>query len=150
MFLCWFLFRNHTLPIPRERLFYSYDDDLAPDEQNSLLSEGRLWLALQMYEEEREDEALAELRDLPQAIASYTVAQVIQRMSPHVAWITWTLVMQKTQSFVVGPRPASGNSQDETLLINLLWYPKFRLNQSNISKIEWDSHPSAGWKQANS
>lgn len=65
------------LPMPRERMFIGYDDDLTPEEVTSLLSEGRLWLALQLYDDEQPDQALSELRDLPQAIASYTAAQVI-------------------------------------------------------------------------
>ena len=64
------------LPMPRERMFYGYDDDLAPEQLTSLLNEGRLWLALHLYDEDQGDEALSELRDLPQAIASYTAAQV--------------------------------------------------------------------------
>lgn len=53
-----------------------YDEELKPEQANKLLSEGRLWLALQLYEEDREDEALQELKELPQPMASYTAAQV--------------------------------------------------------------------------
>ena len=54
----------------------SYDEDLQPQSINQLLAKGRLWLALQLYEEDREDEALQELKDLPQPQASFTAAQV--------------------------------------------------------------------------
>lgn len=57
-------------------MFMSYEEELKPGEVTDLLAEGRLWLALQLYEDDQEDEALQELRDLPQPIASYTAAKV--------------------------------------------------------------------------
>lgn len=53
-----------------------YDEELKPEDIAHLLAEGRLWLALQLYEDDREDEALHEFNDLLQPIASYTAAQV--------------------------------------------------------------------------
>lgn len=72
--LCYY--RNGTLAQPREKLFGNYEENLRPESVKELLAVGRLWLALEMLEEDREDEALDELKELPQPVASYTAAQV--------------------------------------------------------------------------
>ena len=43
---------------------------------NSQLLEGRLWLALQLAQEDQENEAVEELETLPQPKASYALSKV--------------------------------------------------------------------------